>query len=94
MSFVIPSGKTRRFKYLGDQIPNIVTFRKISGNPLIQGSYTIKSGNDSWEYYGYIGDEGVSNVSVHWPTTVATITNTSKISDIIIEGDGIFPFSN
>ena len=82
-------GTTKLFKYYGEEIPNAITFTPLNNS--ISINFKIKSGLDSWELYDTVSNNTIMSIIVHWPSTVAEITNLNTIGDLIVGGDGIFP---
>ncbi len=84
----IAPGQSKRFRYLGEFIPNQVSIQNLSPNA--QSNYTVKSGPQSWTYFGFVPPRQTQSIYVQWPTGLATFTNTGG-GNIRVFGDGIFP---
>lgn len=86
----IPSGQSKKFRYVGELIPNQVFVRNLSQGS--QANYTVKSGPQPWTYFGYAPAGVTQAIYVQWPSGLATFTNASGAGiSIMVYGDGIFP---
>ncbi|HET9364383.1 MAG TPA: hypothetical protein VFP71_05250 [Candidatus Angelobacter sp.] len=87
---IIPPGQSKVFFYVGNMIPAQVLIQNLS--PGSQASYRLKSGTQSWTYFGNLPAGHTQSIYVEWPTNTAVFTNASG-GDVHIRvyGNGIRP---
>jgi hypothetical protein len=73
---------------VGEFIPNQVNIQNLSQTS--QANYTLKSGSNSWTYYGFVAPGKTQAIQVHWPLAVAVFSNLGG-GTIFVYGDGLRP---
>jgi len=87
---IIPPGHSKTFFYVSNLIPAQVLIQNLS--PGSQASFRLKSGPQSWTYFGNLPAGHTQSIYFEWPTSIAVFTNASGGGvSIRVYGNGIRP---
>jgi hypothetical protein len=87
-SAIIQVGKSQKFQYRGELIPNQLTITKAAPGPAAS-QFRVQSGGPGWTLYGAVPGANVQ-LMVNWPNGEGTVYCDAG-SEIQVSGDGIFP---